>query len=115
MSLLFTSEGKPITLAAKLGEGGEGSVYNLNGLDSYVAKIYHQPITTQHAEKLMLMKNARTDRLLSVTAWPIDILYNTPTQKTTVGFIMPKVTGYKPIHELYSPRSRKQEFPKANR
>jgi len=114
MSLLFTSQGKPLTLAAKLGEGGEGSVYNLNGLDSYVAKIYHQPITTQHAEKLMLMKNAKTDRLLNVTAWPIDILYNTPTQKTTVGFIMPKVTGYKPVHELYSPRSRKQEFPKAD-
>jgi DNA-binding helix-hairpin-helix protein with protein kinase domain len=31
-----------------------------------------------------------------------------------VGFLMRLVSGYRPLHELYSPKSRQRHFPKAD-
>src|SRR5213080_3507699 len=51
--------------------------------------------------------------LTSIAAWPIGTLHKT-SSGPLVGFLMPKVSGYRPIHELYSPAQRKFCFPKAD-
>ena len=50
--------------------------------------------------------------ILKLTAWPIDLL-----QKRTgepVGLLMPKIAGRKDIHHLYSPKSRRADFQRAD-
>jgi DNA-binding helix-hairpin-helix protein with protein kinase domain len=113
MSILYDSSGKKITLGHKLGTGGEGSVYDIKDQRDYVAKVYHKKISPQKAAKLHEMVQSKTDKLLSLAAWPVDTLHSSPKGET-VGFIMPKIYGYLPIHELYSPKSRRTEFPHAD-
>ncbi len=38
---LYNSIGDPISLGGKLGQGGEGAIYELSGLPDLVAKLYH--------------------------------------------------------------------------
>jgi DNA-binding helix-hairpin-helix protein with protein kinase domain len=57
------------------------------------------------------MAQAKTDGLISVAAWPLSPLYS---RNTVVGLVMPRASEHKPIHELYTPKSRLREFPNAN-
>ncbi|MCP5361454.1 MAG: hypothetical protein H6908_02255 [Hyphomicrobiales bacterium] len=112
MSALKNRKGENIQLGRLLGKGGEGAVYEVPGASSLVAKIYHQPLAPEKAGKLHAMSDMKTDRLLSLTAWPVDVL-NGPDGKPK-GFLMPQVTGHKDIHALYTPKSRKDSFPEAD-
>ena len=89
--------GKQYILANVLGSGGEGTVYNVRGDSSIVAKIYkdgkfHSVGDRQTMErKLKTMINMnippQVDGILRL-AWPLDILY---FNGSFVGFIMPAV------------------------
>ena len=50
--------------------------------------------------------------LLKMTAWPQALVLN--AAKAPIGLIMPRLVGYRDIHHLYSPKSRKSEFPEAD-
>lgn len=102
----------PIGLGKVLGKGGEGAVYEIAGRPHQVAKVYHRPVTAERAAKIEAMTALKNDRLLSLAAWPLDLLRS--PQGQPMGLIMPKVDGHKDIHTLYSPRSRKVEFPNAD-
>lgn len=106
-----TSQGA-ITLGKLVGKGGEGTVYEVVGRPDRVAKIYHQPIAGEKVAKIEAMVAMRNDRLLSLAAWPLDVLRY--SQGQPCGLVMPMVDGHKDIHTLYSPRSRKVEFPNAD-
>lgn len=111
---LFDALGRPIPLGRRLGSGGEGDVYEVptNGHD-LVAKIYHEPLKPDKQEKLRGMVQGGDDYLKTIAAWPTATLHlgrNGPIR----GFLMPKVAGYEPIHNLYSPAHRKHLFPKAD-
>lgn len=108
---VYDSSG-PIGLGKLLGKGGEGAVYEISGTKDRVAKIYHQAPSSEKVAKLEAMLELKNERLTSLAAWPLDILrFSTGTP---VGFIMPNVAGHKDIHCLYSPCSRKIEFPSAD-
>lgn len=109
---LFNKQGQLISLAKEIGHGGEGSIYETKELSNLVAKIYHKPVDPKKAEKLSLMVNLKTERLSKISAWPLDTLYEKPGGNL-IGFLMEKVTGYKEIHNLYSPKSRLTTFPEA--
>lgn len=102
----------PISLGKVLGKGGEGAVYEIAGRPDQVAKVYHHPASAERAAKIEAMTALKNDRLLSLAAWPLDLLRS--PQGQPMGLIMPKVDGHKDIHTLYSPRSRKVEFPNAD-
>lgn len=102
----------PVGLGKLLGRGGEGAVHEILGSPDLVAKIYHQQMPPEKADKIEAMAALKSDRLLSLAAWPLEIL-RTP-QGAPVGLLMPRVEGHKDIHNLYSPRSRKAEFPAAD-
>jgi DNA-binding helix-hairpin-helix protein with protein kinase domain len=104
--------GKVVRLGRKLGQGGEGAVYELEGQPGVLAKIFHQPIPQSRAEKIRVMVSARTPALERLTAWPLELL-SLPDGKP-IGLKMPHVLGHRDIHQLYSPKSRRATFPKAD-
>lgn len=112
MATYYDSAGNKVILTDELGKGGEGSVYSVAGVPNLVGKIYHKPISAEKAEKLRWMAFHKNQQLLKVAAWVTEILQDRPNGKI-VGFLMPSVRAEE-IHELYSPKSRRIHFPKAD-
>jgi DNA-binding helix-hairpin-helix protein with protein kinase domain len=104
--------GKTIEIGRELGKGGEGTVYEVPANHHWVAKLYnahHLPDSVKQA-KLHFMASTADTELLKYAAWPQEILCNNH-DGTVVGFLMPKVSGRMPIHMLYSPAHRRQDYP----
>ena len=110
---LHSGAGNPVELGAALGRGGEGSVFAIQGRPGFVAKVYHQPASTQQALKLENMARQAHPSLLEIAAWPVDVLRAAPGSPVC-GFIMPRVNGYHEIHSLYGPAHRRRLFPHAD-
>lgn len=108
----YDSQGRPVHLGTALGSGGEGAVHDVADGRRLVAKIYHKPVDEERAAKLRTLTEVKTRELLNIAAWPEDTLHVSPRGRVA-GLLMPKVDG-KPIHQLYSPKSRLAEFPQAN-
>jgi DNA-binding helix-hairpin-helix protein with protein kinase domain len=106
------SRGRPVRLGSKLGQGGEGSVFEIATSADIVAKIYHRPPSALRAEKIRAMAALRTEQIDKLTAWPIEVL--SLRSGAPIGLTMPRIVGYKDIHHLYSPKSRRTEFPGAD-
>src|SRR6185312_289430 len=104
-----THEGRPIAIGPQLGKGGEGIVYEVQGDAKLAAKIYHRDKANERREKIEAIVGAEWYKVTPSVAFPVDSLY-TPS-KQFVGFTMARIAGNKPIHDLYSPTSRKTEFP----
>jgi DNA-binding helix-hairpin-helix protein with protein kinase domain len=109
---IFTSKGTPVALGRELGKGGEGSVYEVPGLSSQVAKLYHKVPDSKKQAKLSFMASTVDPMKLKYVAWPQETLH--PKRGgPIVGFLMPKVAGKEPIHMVYSPAYRRQRNPNA--
>lgn len=109
---LYTSKGTPVDIGRELGKGGEGSVFEVPSLGGQVAKLYHRAPDTKKQAKLSFMASTADAQLLNYVAWPQDTLH--PSRGgPVIGFLMPKVSGRDPIHMVYSPAHRRQEYPKA--
>ncbi len=109
-----TSAGAAIQIGRELGKGGEGAVYEVPANHHVVAKLYnthHTPDALKQA-KLRFMATTADKELLSYAAWPQETLHKT-RNGPVVGFLMPKVSGRAPIHMLYSPAHRRQDYPQA--
>jgi DNA-binding helix-hairpin-helix protein with protein kinase domain len=105
------SAGNPIVLGPEIGRGGEGAVYELVSNSSLVAKIYHRPLDANHASKINAMVLAASQEILKFAAWPLSVLQS---NGQIVGLLMRKFArSDKPVHELYTPKSRLKEFPEA--
>jgi DNA-binding helix-hairpin-helix protein with protein kinase domain len=110
--VFVTGTGKTIEIGRELGKGGEGSVYEIPANDQWVAKLYnshHQPDAQKQA-KLRFMAATADAELLRYAAWPQDTVHKV-SAGPIVGFLMPKVSGRAPIHMLYSPAHRRQDYP----
>src|SRR5215813_6815542 len=112
MSCFADTNGQPIRVGARLGAGGEGSVHEVYGRPDTVAKIYHKPLTPERAQKILAMASLSKPALQQATAWPSGIII--ADGHTPHGLLMPRVAGCEDIHKLYSPKSRKTEFPTAD-
>lgn len=106
------ADGSRVRLGARLGQGGEGAIYELEGQPGFVAKIFHQPLPGQRAEKIRAMAALRTPALERLTAWPTGLLSLPGGQP--IGVKMPRVVGHRDIHQLYNPKSRRSAFPRAD-
>jgi DNA-binding helix-hairpin-helix protein with protein kinase domain len=105
---LTDGKGKRVQLANELGRGGEATVYNVRGRGDLVAKLY-LPGREADGAKLAAMLALADPRLHSLGAWPTDTLHEAGK---FVGFLMPKITGYRPLFDLYLPKLRLKAFPK---
>lgn len=112
MRTLYTGKGAAVQLGRELGKGGEGSVFELANNQQSVAKLYHCTPDAMKQAKLRFMAATADAQLLKYAAWPQDTLH--PTKNgPVIGFSMPKVTDRAPIHMLYSPAHRRQDYPNA--
>src|SRR5262249_14978672 len=105
--------GQRLRLGPLLGRGGEGSVFELSASPDLVAKIYHSALSAERVEKIRAMCALRNDRIGRLTAWPVDLL-SMASSRAPIGLLMPKITGRKDIHHLYSPKSRRVDFQRAD-
>lgn len=111
---LFDSCGARICLGRKIGSGGEGDVYEiLSPHSNIVAKIYHKPLSADKQEKLLLMARGCNDELKGISAWPTDVLH-AREGGPVIGFLMPEIADYEPVHKVYGPTQRKEIFPHAD-
>jgi hypothetical protein len=108
---VWDDAGRPVPLGARLGRGGEGSVFAVIGDGARVAKVYHRLPPPERASKLATMVRLRSDPLLALAAWPLATLHSGPGGAVR-GLLLPRAEG-RPIHILYGPKSRLAEFPAA--
>jgi DNA-binding helix-hairpin-helix protein with protein kinase domain len=111
--ILFDAGGRPLSLGAVLGKGGEGAVYELIDRPELVAKLYNNPVGTDKALKIAAMPSLGNERLLKLAAWPTEPIRAGSSSGAVAGFAMPKFSGRKAAFNLYSPKLRLQEFPTA--
>ena len=109
---VIDTRGHSFQLGKEIGKGGEGSVFEIAGDAKTVAKIYHAPLTTEKADKICVMAGLWSEKIAGLMAWPIDLL-STPAGQP-VGFLMFKIDGRKDVHHLYSPKSRRSDFQRAD-
>lgn len=108
---LVDSQGNPIHLGNRIGKGGEGNVYEVDGDPGMVAKVYHQtPLSEDQYCKLDWMVSKRTASLSKISAWPEAILRNGGGNEPC-GLLMPKIDKSRQLHELYGTTNRRLHFP----
>lgn len=100
--------GEVYVLGPALGQGGEGTVYEINNHPSKVVKLYNQP-STDRTGKLRYMVSLAGTAVQNYAAWPVDLITDSAGQAT--GFVMKKLAGAVPLHKLFSPIDRKRIFP----
>lgn len=109
---IFHVDGSQVPLGERIGRGGEGEVYALAGDASHAVKVYLGAGGADRREKIMAMVLAKLAERTPLAAFPIK-----PVKKRNgefAGFVMRKVSGHKPLFELYSPGARKTNFPDAS-
>ncbi len=104
--------GKNEQLDKRLGKGGEGDVYALVGRTDRAVKIYKAELRRSRESKVRAMVEGRLADATTLVAFPSEVV--TDSSGNFAGFSMRLVAGYRPLHELYSPKSRKIQFPKAD-
>lgn len=104
------NQGRSVNLGRKVGDGGEGAVFEVSGRAEIVAKIYHAVPSPEHQKKLRFMTECNNEAIRQVAAWPVETIH-TRNGRQMVGFMMPRATNCEPIHKLYGPAHRKHLFP----
>lgn len=110
---IVDSHGRSILLGERVGKGGEGSVYEIEGDEARVAKLYHQrPMPPDMIEKLRAMIACDSPELETISAWPQSLIHD-PRSREVLGIVMPKVVDSRHLHELYGTANRRRHFPEA--
>src|SRR5882724_868344 len=113
LATMSRGSGAAVSLGNEIARGGEGRILDVQDHPDLVAKIYHRQIDHEKAAKLSVMVGLKTERLLSLSAWPVDTLHDLVGGPVS-GFLMPRITDHKDIHILYGVKSRSSEYPDAN-
>lgn len=110
VSLVYTSAG-PLELGKRIGRGGEGEVYAVADGSGRVVKLYLNPDAERQA-KVGAMINAGLAGRCPHAAFPLAAVHN--ADKKFAGFAMHGFADRQPLHQLYSPGSRRKLFPAAD-
>jgi DNA-binding helix-hairpin-helix protein with protein kinase domain/tetratricopeptide (TPR) repeat protein len=109
----YNSDAEKVRTGEQIGAGGEGIVYEVQGRRDLAAKIYHERLSAEKAEKLLALSRLGSGRLFQLSAWPMDVLRTEP-DGDVVGFLMKRINDGREVHTLHSPKSRLQSFPEAS-
>lgn len=84
-----------------LGKGGEGSVYKINLMPDYVAKIFIENKRTEsrHRKLLAMIDTPLSTSAMQQITWPVDVLYE---NGAFVGYVMPAIKGIEELNVMYS-------------
>lgn len=100
------------SLSERIGSGGEGEVYTISGRSGQAVKIYFANKRRDREAKVRAMVGEGLAVKTDLIAYPGEVV--TDQHGNFLGFVMRLVSGYRPLHELYSPKSRMRHFPKAD-
>lgn len=101
-----------VSVAELIGKGGEGEVYAIKGRSGLAAKIYNTSLRARREDKVRAMVSEGLAVKTDLVAYPGEVV--TDHRGNFLGFVMRLVSGYRPLHELYSPKSRQRHFPKSD-
>lgn len=104
--------GKLHQVGQRIGKGGEGEVYTLEDNSNLALKIYTIKDKSTREQKISAMVNLGLSNKSQLVSFPESVAYS--SDGVFLGFVMRIVSGHKPLHELYSPGSRKLHFPQAD-
>jgi DNA-binding helix-hairpin-helix protein with protein kinase domain len=99
----------PYLAGRQIGEGGEGTIHEVQGNPALVLKVYKEAVDRDKAEKLLHMTSITDPELAKFAAWPVDVIRDGAGRVS--GFVMKKLLGFVPLHMLFSPMDRKKLFP----
>lgn len=90
-----------------LGKGGEGTVYEVEGMPGYVLKIYaSEKRNEERLHKLTAMlASPLPDDAISQVTWPVDIVAE---NRSFMGYVMPKAAGGEELEVIYSDKYNKK-------
>lgn len=90
-----------------LGKGGEGTVYEVEGMPGYVLKIYaSEKRNEERLHKLTAMlASPLPDDAISQVTWPVDIVSE---NRAFMGYVMPKAAGGEELEVIYSDKYNKK-------
>lgn len=100
------------SVAELIGKGGEGKVYEIAGRPGQAVKIYNADLRAKREGKVRAMVDECLAAKTDLVAYPSEVV--TDHRGNFLGFAMRLVSGYRPLHELYSPKDRQRYFPKAD-
>lgn len=109
---VFNAKGQPIPLGARVGEGGGGVVYGVLDQPQTVAKVFREsvlPLDSRQLDRLQLLAGLSDPALLGATTIPTVLLYDSSGR--VVGYLMENLYGWRPLHQLYQPKTRLRLFP----
>lgn len=98
------------TLGKRIGKGGEGEVFLLEASKPLALKRYTDNVSRE-AKISAMVEMALAEKSPNV-AFPVSVARS--KDGTFIGFVMRLVSDHKPLHDLYSPGSRKIHFPQAD-
>ena len=101
-----------VSVAELIGKGGEGEVYAIRGRSGLALKIYNSSLRATREDKVRAMVSEGLAVKTDLVAYPSEVA--TDIHGNFLGFVMRLVAGYRPLHELYSPKSRQRHFPKSD-
>lgn len=101
-----------VSVAELIGKGGEGEVYAIKGRSGLAVKIYNTSLRAKREDKVRAMVGEGLAVKTDLVAYPGEVV--TDSRGNFLGFVMRLVSGYRPLHELYSPKSRQRHFPKVD-
>lgn len=110
ISLVYTAAG-PLELGKRIGRGGEGEVFSVADGSGRVVKLYLKPDAERQA-KVAAMISAGLSARCPHAAFPVAAVFN--TNRSFAGFVMQGFADRQPLHQLYSPASRRKLFPNAD-
>lgn len=101
-----------VSVAELIDKGGEGEVYAIKGRPAQVVKLYYDNLRLKREDKVRAMVGEGLAVKTELIAYPGEIV--TDRSGNFLGFAMRRVSGCRPLHELYSPKSRMRHFPNAD-
>jgi DNA-binding helix-hairpin-helix protein with protein kinase domain len=108
---LVTTSGLRLRLGHRLGKGGEGEIFQIEGDRPFAAKLYVDGKAAERRDKVNAMVADKLYERAPFVAFPIEAV---TSKGTFVGFTMRQAVGVKPLHQLCTPSDRKAEFPSVN-
>jgi DNA-binding helix-hairpin-helix protein with protein kinase domain len=102
-----------INRGAFIGEGGEGKIFEVEGRPDLCVKVYHHPLSPAKAAKIQSMVECAPKGVEAFAAWPL-MLLRSGKGGAPSAVVMPRIANARDIHLLYSPKARRQHFPRAD-
>ena len=111
---LFDAQRQPVKLANLVGQGGEASVYQVQGQQETLAKVFEPAPRANYEHKLGWMiahppENPTRSLSHPSLAWPSELLYD--SNQRLAGYLMPYIRQAVPVLEVFNPRRRGAVLP----